>query len=410
MKLYKAKLKGNMHNQTDKSEGRKVFHILYLGGDVKTITPLKQSPLFHVTVKENSLTAINYLSHNETIDAILCEMHIPGVNGIEIYKLLQSKKIYPRTPFILIIHSSDPKTIQEALQNKIDDVYLTPFDLNKLYQRISYLKRYKEHYEYTSRPKHDPQEYKMPLIKRLFDITFASLVLLILSPILLLTAIAIKLESKGPLIYTSKRVGTGYHVFDFYKFRSMYTGAEKKLQDLKHLNQYSAQENGEKNGELDTDCPECKRLGHPCSPILYIEGKEICENYYLQQKKESPQSAFMKLKDDPRITKVGAFIRKTSIDELPQLFNVIKGDMSIVGNRPLPLYEAELLTSDGWSERFLGPAGITGLWQVYKRGRSEMSDEERKALDNQYARNNSFWLDLKIILKTIPAVFQKENV
>lgn len=399
-----------MHNQTDKSEGRKVFHILYLGGDVKTITPLKQSPLFHVTVKENSLTAINYLSHNETIDAILCEMHIPGVNGIEIYKLLQSKKIYPRTPFILIIHSSDPKTIQEALQNKIDDVYLTPFDLNKLYQRISYLKRYKEHYEYTSRPKHDPQEYKMPLIKRLFDITFASLVLLILSPILLLTAIAIKLESKGPLIYTSKRVGTGYHVFDFYKFRSMYTGAEKKLQDLKHLNQYSAQENGEKNGELDTDCPECKRLGHPCSPILYIEGKEICENYYLQQKKESPQSAFMKLKDDPRITKVGAFIRKTSIDELPQLFNVIKGDMSIVGNRPLPLYEAELLTSDGWSERFLGPAGITGLWQVYKRGRSEMSDEERKALDNQYARNNSFWLDLKIILKTIPAVFQKENV
>lgn len=397
-------------NHTDKSEERKVYHMLYIGGDVKTITPLKQSSLFHVTVKENSLTAINYLSHNETIDAILCEMHIPGVNGIEIYKLLQSKKIYPRTPFILIIHSSDPKTIQEALQNKIDDVYPSPFDLNKLYHRISYLKRYKQDYEYTSRPKHDPQEYKMPLVKRLFDITFASLVLLILSPILLLTAIAIKLESKGPLIYTSKRVGTGYHVFDFYKFRSMYTGAEKKLQDLKHLNQYSAQENGEKNGELDTDCPECKRLGHPCSPILYIEGKEICENYYLRQKKESPQSAFMKIKDDPRITKVGAFIRKTSIDELPQLFNVIKGDMSIVGNRPLPLYEAELLTSDGWSERFLGPAGITGLWQVYKRGRSKMSDEERKALDNQYARNNSFWLDLKIILKTIPAVFQKENV
>jgi lipopolysaccharide/colanic/teichoic acid biosynthesis glycosyltransferase len=84
--------------------------------------------------------------------------------------------------------------------------------------------------------------------------------------------------------------------------------------------------------------------------------------------------------------------------------------MSIVGNRPLPLYEAELLTSDGWSERFMGPAGITGLWQVYKRGKSEMSDEERKDLDNQYARNNSFWLDIKIILMTIPALFQKENV
>lgn len=395
-----------MHNNTDKNQEHKVYHILYIGGDIKTINPLKQSPLFQVTVKENSLTAISYLSHNEKIDAILCEMHIPGVNGIEIYKLLQSKKIYPRTPFILIIHSSDPKTIQDALQNKIDDVYPTPFDLNKLYQRISFLKKYKQEYEYSSLPKHDPQEYKIPLAKRLFDITFASLVLLVLSPILIITAIAIKLESRGPLIYTSKRVGTGYHVFDFYKFRSMYTGAEKKLLDLKHLNQYSDQE----NEELDTDCPDCKRLGRPCSPILYIEGKEICENYYLQQKKESPQSAFMKIKDDPRITKVGAFIRKTSIDELPQLFNVLKGDMSIVGNRPLPLYEAEYLTSDGWSERFLGPAGITGLWQVYKRGRSEMSDEERKALDNQYARNNSFWLDLKIILKTIPAIFQKENV
>lgn len=84
--------------------------------------------------------------------------------------------------------------------------------------------------------------------------------------------------------------------------------------------------------------------------------------------------------------------------------------MSIVGNRPLPLYEAEQLTSDDWGERFLAPAGITGLWQVMKRGKSDMSDDERKALDNQYARNNSFWNDLKIMLKTVPALFQKENV
>ncbi len=398
------------NNNKEDSSQKNQYHLLYIGGDLKTINPLKESDYFNLTVKENSLSAISFLSHDETVDAILCEMHIPGVNGIEIYKLLQSKKIYPRTPFILITHSFDPKAIQEALQNKIDDVYPTPLDLEKLYQRISFLKRYKQDYETSTRPKHDPQEYKMPFIKRAFDIAFASLILIILSPILILTALAIKLESKGPLIYTSKRVGTGYHVFDFYKFRSMFTGADQKLKDLKHLNQYSALEDEDSNNELDTECPDCKRLGHPCSPILYIEGKEICENHYLRQKRESPQSAFVKIKDDPRITKVGAFLRKTSIDELPQLFNVIKGDMSIVGNRPLPLYEAELLTSDGWGERFMGPAGITGLWQVYKRGRSEMSDEERKALDNQYARNNSFWLDIKIILKTIPAVFQKENV
>jgi lipopolysaccharide/colanic/teichoic acid biosynthesis glycosyltransferase len=219
---------------------------------------------------------------------------------------------------------------------------------------------------------------------------------------------AIRLESKGNIIYKSKRVGTGYQVFDFLKFRSMYTGADKKLKELEYLNQYKKQNNSKE--EKITECPVCKRLGRPCSPILYVGGQEICERQYLKMKREKNQATFVKLKDDPRITKVGSFIRKTSIDELPQLFNVLKGDMSIVGNRPLPLYEAELLTSDGWSERFMGPAGITGLWQVYKRGKSEMSDEERKDLDNQYARNNSFWLDIKIILMTIPALFQKENV
>ncbi len=84
--------------------------------------------------------------------------------------------------------------------------------------------------------------------------------------------------------------------------------------------------------------------------------------------------------------------------------------MSIVGNRPLPLYEAEMLTSDEWGERFLGPTGITGLWQVNKRGKGSMSEEERKKMDNQYARNNSFWGDIIIIFRTVPALFQKENV
>ena len=149
---------------------------------------------------------------------------------------------------------------------------------------------------------------------------------------------------------------------------------------------------------------------HPCSSILFIEGIRICENKYLSKKKEKNKSSFIKIKDDPRVTKIGQFIRNTSIDELPQLINVLKGDMSIVGNRPLPLYEAEMLTSDEWGERFLGPAGITGLWQVNKRGKKSMSEEERKKLDNQYARNNSFWGDIFIILRTIPALFQKENV
>lgn len=395
---------------TDTQETPSKYHVLYIGGDVRNIKPFEESGKFSVTVKENSLKAMSYLNSYNDVDVILCEVHIPGIDGVETFKLLQQKKINPEIPFILIAHEFEPKVFQEAINNKIDDLYRVPLNLERIHQRITFLKKYKKNQATRKEEAQHNQEYKIPFFKRTFDIFFATLAILLLSPILIITALAIRLESKGQIIYKSKRVGTGYNVFDFYKFRSMYTGADKMLKDLEHLNQYNVKAEEENEEAIDPSCPDCERLGKPCSPILYIGGKEICENQYHRQKSSKTQSAFVKFKDDPRVTKVGAFIRKTSIDELPQLFNVLKGDMSIVGNRPLPLYEAELLTSDGWSERFLGPAGITGLWQVYKRGRSEMSDEERKALDNQYARNNSFWLDIKIILMTIPAIFQKENV
>ena len=104
-------------------------------------------------------------------------------------------------------------------------------------------------------------------------------------------------------------------------------------------------------------------------------------------------------------------LRKYSIDELPQLFNILRGDMSVVGNRPLPLYEAERLTSDEYIERFMCPSGLTGLWQVEKRGQAgKLSPEQRKQLDIEYARRMSPWFDLKIILRTFTAFIQKENV
>jgi lipopolysaccharide/colanic/teichoic acid biosynthesis glycosyltransferase len=387
-------------------EPKENLKLLYIGGDPAIISQLNDDDRFTVYVKENSLAAIQFLGTLEEIDGILCEMYLPGINGIEIYKLIKSKGIHTKAPFIIIHHQFDPKVHQKAIENHIDDVYLAPLNNERLFVRLNYLKIYHEKFADLKSETAAFREYKIPLAKRLFDIILAGSALLLASPFLLIVILAIRIESKGKIYYISKRVGTGYKVFDFYKLRSMFTGADAKLKDLKHLNQYEKEE----PQETIKTCEECEKLGHPCSPLLYIEGKEICENLYLKQKKESNKSAFIKIVDDPRITKVGSFIRRTSIDELPQLINVLKGDMSIVGNRPLPLYEAEQLTSDGWSERFLGPAGITGLWQVNKRGKSEMSDEERKALDNQYARNNSFWGDIKIILRTIPALFQKENV
>lgn len=212
--------------------------------------------------------------------------------------------------------------------------------------------------------------FSTPLWKRVFDLFFSILAILVLSPLLLLIALLVKLDSKGSVIYVSKRVGAGCQVFNFYKFRTMREGADKELETLKKsLNQYGA---GSDN---------------------------------------QSQAVFVKLKRDPRVTRLGKFLRKTSLDELPQLYNILKGDMSIVGNRPLPLYEAEqLLKEDSMAKRFQAPAGLTGLWQVQRRGQKNMSEEERKQLDNEYAVNYSFGMDLKLILQTFRAFIQKENV
>ena len=249
----------------------------------------------------------------------------------------------------------------------------------------------------------DVKPFKLPLWKRTFDILFAGLALLCLSPLFLIITLLIRLESKGPIFYAAKRVGMNYQVFDFYKFRSMYVGADKMVDKLQKENQYFKDAKGQTHQEgLPMDDQE---------PFLIGEEGPITESSYLQEKRKKQEASFFKMSNDPRITKVGQFIRNTSIDELPQLFNILKGDMSIVGNRPLPMYEAEALTTDRWAERFMGPAGLTGLWQVEKRAQStEMSPEERKQLDIEYARNFNLWMDIKIILRTVPALLQKENV
>jgi len=202
------------------------------------------------------------------------------------------------------------------------------------------------------------------------------------------------------------------NVFNFYKFRSMYVDADARLKDLQHLNQYAKSENSESSvAATEQSTVDNQDIKVPEElTLIHKDGTPISEEEYRELKRKQAAGTFVKIANDPRVTKVGKFIRNTSIDELPQIFNVLKGDMSIVGNRPLPLYEAEQLTSDDWGERFLAPAGITGLWQVEKRGKGEMSEEERKGLDNRYAKDFSFWNDIRLILKTIPALLQKENV
>jgi lipopolysaccharide/colanic/teichoic acid biosynthesis glycosyltransferase len=358
----------------------------------------------------NSIKMLSDWSENNlNIVAVISESEIMGAAGLVLAETLKKKHL-PSLPLFLIVNHLNNNLRKLALTGGIVDVFRLPLKPKRVEKRANFLIDNWGQLKNNLLP-HIHTTKKIQLSKRIFDLLFAGAVLIVLSPLLLITYILIRLESKGPAFYYSLRVGTGYKVFKFYKFRSMLVNADKRIKDLNHLNQYNidAASGEEETVAVNGLCDECKSYGK-CQYPLHADNNSWCEKDFRYSQKANAGSAFFKIKNDPRITRVGNFIRNTSIDELPQLWNVIIGDMSIVGNRPLPLYEAEKLTTDKYALRFSAPAGITGLWQVEKRGKGEMSEEERLMLDNVYAQNHSFKNDIKLILRTIPALLQKANV
>ncbi len=194
--------------------------------------------------------------------------------------------------------------------------------------------------------------------KRLFDIAASATALLLLSPLFLIVALLIRLDSKGPIFFSQNRVGKHGHKFRFWKFRSMDVDAEKHKAALKELN---------------------NKLNNKQCDVRF------------------------KMENDPRITRVGHFLRKFSIDELPQLWNVLKGDMSLVGPRP-PLPDEVAKYTPYQHRRLEVTPGITCIWQV--SGRSNIPFEEQVKMDLKYIANQSFWNDMRLLLKTIPAVLE----
>jgi lipopolysaccharide/colanic/teichoic acid biosynthesis glycosyltransferase len=344
------------------------FNIIYVADkyeqDIINSFPAETDTLTKANNFNNCYEVVSKLTVYELNVSILLE--VSPETADQAFLLVDSLKknwLSRNLVVIFLLTERNTEIVKRAFQNRVSDCYNPPIIFDDVKLRIQYLSAYKLlHSQLADLIEQPLEQYKTPFSKRFFDLFTSILALIFLSPVFIIVAILIKLDSKGPIFYTSKRVGTGYQVFDFYKFRSMRVNADKEVETLKtQANQYG-------------------------------------------------DSAFFKMKDDPRVTKLGNFLRNSSLDELPQLFNVVKGNMSIVGNRPLPLYEAEQLTTNEWSMRFLGPAGITGLWQIIKRGKSDMSDRERKKLDNFYNKRVSVWLDIKIVFMTIPALFQKEKV
>jgi len=330
-----------------------------------------------------------------------------------------------RNVYIILI--TDNMTDEERdiyMKCGINDTIVNGATVTELNKKIQFISDRENILFDDEAPKYRILKFQIPVWKRLFDIFFSGLAIILLSPIFIITAIAIRIESPGPILFKSKRVGTNYTIFDFLKFRSMFIDAEDRLKELsKEHNQYAEGHEEEEHKTMTAPLgeeAEQDMIDAGMESMMMIGDEEImlvgddfvmAESDFNKQKKEENENAFVKIENDPRITKVGRFIRKYSIDELPQLFNILKGDMSIVGNRPLPLYEAEKLTADSSIDRFMAPAGLTGLWQVEERGKGgNMSAEERKQLDIKYGQTYNFMMDMKIILRTLTAFIQKENV
>jgi exopolysaccharide biosynthesis polyprenyl glycosylphosphotransferase len=195
------------------------------------------------------------------------------------------------------------------------------------------------------------------LIKRSFDLLFASVVAALLLPLMTMVALAIKLDSRGPVFFRQRRMGRDDRAFEIYKFRTMVPDAEARKAELHDRNQAGG--------------------------------------------------GLFKIEDDPRITRVGRFLRRTSLDELPQLLNVIRGDMSVVGPRPLILDEDRLIEGHQ-RHRLLLPPGVTGLWQIFGSARIPLN--EMVKIDYLYGANWSLWLDVKILLRTVPVVLGRRGL
>lgn len=352
---------------------RKEISFLYVGKIEESLSGFARH--FHTGERVNDLTQAQSLFaglHRSAVpDAIFIDLSLNKAELIRFNNFLKEKGLINRVVVLYADNKLDAEKVKYLKKNELVDdiVNIQSSDINYS-TKILFLKRLKSRQSGLSVTREEAFSVRedvkqFSVVKRVIDILLASVAIIVLLPVFLLIALAIKLESGGPIIYVSPRAGRGFRVFKFYKFRTMIVGADKKIHQLAHLNQY-------------------------------------------QSKEGSAQ--FVKISNDPRITRLGRILRKTSLDEIPQLFNVVIGDMSLVGNRPLPLYEASTLTTNESVERFMAPAGITGLWQIKKRGKEDMSVEERINLDISYARKANVAYDLWIMAKTPTCLFQKSNV
>ncbi len=292
---------------------------------------------------------------------------VKEINGIKVHRNISAVKRYISfahiTDVIIAKDELDAASVSRiinSIQHKVENVIYIP-QLKNISVYGTEIKYFFSSQIIGFEIKNNLSNPLTYITKRITDYILTIAMLPVVLPLMIVLAVLIKKSSPGPVIYSHKRIGKGGKEFKCYKFRTMYVDADKRLKEI-----------------LEKD------------PIK----KKEWETYW-------------KLKDDPRVTKIGKFLRKTSLDELPQIFNILKGDMSLVGPRPVIKKEIEDYYKENAYFYFLVPPGITGLWQV--SGRSNTSYDYRVSLDSWYVKNWNLWLDIVILFKTIKAVIKREG-
>lgn len=319
---------------------------------------------YHIRIASNCKDALNIVQVWDP-DLILLDIMLPNMDGYEICRQLQHSEATANIPIIFLSAKSMPTDIQEGFETGGDDYITKPFSIDNLRLRVmAHLRRNKR-----SRGENTYRRERiipLPLVlhrrrsgvflksyrisKRLFDILMAAFGLIFALPVMAAIAVAVRLDSPGPILFVQDRTGWNGRRFKMLKFRTMHQNAEELKEQYLHLNEL--------------------------------------------------QWPDFKIADDPRVTRVGRFLRRTSLDELPQIFNILIGDMSFVGPRPTSFDSS---TYRLWqTERLEVAPGLTGLWQVV--GRADIDFEERAELDIEYIERQSWALDLHILFRTFGAV------
>lgn len=316
------------------------YTVLYIGTDPAFITRLYAEHAFVVQHVDNPFRAAGFLNDKAIPDLILCEQELKGMKGIEVFEELKPQ-LKSRPVFILICNELVHSDVVEAIRFGIDDVLSRTTPVAELKKRMDTtlsgkLLRKQQRAEF--------RQIVVSRATRLLEKAGALLLLMLSSPLLAGLVAIIRTQSHGKAVFKSKRLNGNLRVVNLYMLRTTFTENEKKIGTLSYLNQYGS-ENAIIQPEMEA-CPDCAKLGYNCSPLFTIDGREICENHLSSYKNNHNINGVVPVSDKRRYTPIGMFIRNTWMERLPQLLNVLNGDIALVGSKPLAIYEIENLSPE----------------------------------------------------------------